>query len=257
MKKTSIRNPKSRRPKVKTRLAEQTVNCRVPEEALSFFRHNWEFASSSILSHLRELSQGKQTAIEHYAMRVLKMKQLKQEEPLRSGAIRLIIAMLPKTFPTLKELLSDSSSPLWYEVQFTAFCALDRDDLTEADQERVLALVEDYLMNVKSGAGYATWKAGDLLGDEWNTPGTVQLLEKLLFSAKHVTGRKAAIHGIQHAILKAAPSERKRLFALMSKVTSEDRSANVRAYANSTLKGFGCHHISADSANSNNVREAS
>jgi hypothetical protein len=192
--------------------------------------------------------------MEHYAMRVLRTKQLKSNEPLRNGAIRLIVALLPMTFPALKELLSDSSSPLWYEVHFTAFCSLDRDDLTETDQQRVLALVEHYLMNVKTESGYAAWIAGDLLGDEWNTPETVQILETLLFSAKHVAGRKAALHGMQHAIKKARPSEVKRLFSLIRTASSADPSAEVREHASLTLEGVGCHLISADKASSSGVR---
>jgi len=157
-----------------------------------------------------------------------------------------VVALLPQTFDLFEGLLSDCSSPLWYEAQFTAFSALDRGDLSQRDQNRVLALIERYLMNVKSGSGYAAWKAGDLLGDEWNTTETVQILEKLLFSAKSVAGRKAALHGIEHAIRKALPSERERLFSLIRKLASIDRSAEVREDASLALKGVGCHHLSPE-----------
>jgi hypothetical protein len=174
------------------------------------------------------------------ALRVLRDKNLKRNETLRNGAVRLIVALLPKTFSSFEKLLSDFSSPLWYEVQFTAFCSLDRDDLSDADQRRVLNLVEHYLMKVKSRAGYAAWKAGDLFGDEWNAPETVQILERLLFSAKHVAGRKSAIHGLEHAINKATPSERNRLFSLILKATSADPSTEVRENARLALEGVGC-----------------
>ncbi len=177
------------------------------------------------------------------AMRVLGDKNLKRNETLRNGAARLIVALLPKTFPTLEKLLADFSSPLWYEVQFTAFCSLDRGDLSKSDQRRVLELVEHYLMNVNSAAGRAAWKAGDLLGDEWNAPETVQILERLLFAAKYVPGRKSAIHGLQHAITKAAASERDRIFSLIQKASSVDPSADVRDKATFTLKGVGCHNL--------------
>ena len=53
------------------------------------------------------------------ALRVLDDKNLKRSETMRNGAVRLIVALLPKTFPTLEKLLADFSSLLWYEVQFT------------------------------------------------------------------------------------------------------------------------------------------
>jgi hypothetical protein len=160
------------------------------------------------------------------------------------------VGLLPKTFAVLEKLLSDFSSPLWYEVQFTLFSALDRDDLSENEQRRVLALIENYLMTVTSGAGYAAWKAGDLLGDEWNSLETVQILARILFSSKNVAGRRAALHGMEHAIKKARPSETERLFSLIRKVASGDRSAKVRKLASLTLAGVGCHHLSANKTSS-------
>lgn len=253
MKKTYVKNPRSRR-KTKTRVTKQTVNGGVPEWALSFLRSSSELASSYILSNLCQLSRDEQTAMEHHAMHVLRDKRLKGNEALRNGAVRLIVALLPKTFPALHELLSDSSSSLWYEVQFTAFCALDRDDLAETDQKRVLDLIEHYLTNARSEAGHAAWKAGDLLGDEWNAPETVKLLEKLLFSAKHVAGRKAALHGMEHAIKKAIPSERENLFSLIHKAASSDQSAELRKTASLALEGVGCHHMSAREASASSVQ---
>lgn len=98
-------------------------------------------------------------------MRVLKNFELKDEK-LRAGAVRLIVALLPKTFAALESLLRDCSSPLWYEVHFTIFCALERDNFAPADQARVKQLIREYLLNIRSGSGFAAWKAGDLLGDE-------------------------------------------------------------------------------------------
>ena len=232
-------------PKEKHRAGKRTTNKRVPEWALSFLKGS---------SDVRRLRPHEQTAMEQPAMRVLRDKRLKRNEALRNGAVRLVVALLPKTFPALEEFLSDSASPLWYEVQFTAFCALDRDDLGQAEQKRVVTLIEDYLMNVKSRSGYAAWKAGDLLGDEWKTRETVQILERALFAAKHAAGRNAALHGLEHAIRKATPSERQRLFSLIRKAASADRSAEVRKNANLTLEGVGCHHMSAQEVTAGGVQ---
>jgi hypothetical protein len=212
-----------------------------PEWAIAFLDENFQRASSSILDSLRKLERDQQTVLEQCAVRVLADPRLRRIEKLRNGAVRLIVALLPETFPTLKKLLSDCSTPLWHEVHFVAFSALDRSDLSETDQIQVLALVEQYLMNVKSDAGFAAWKAGDMLGDEWYTPETLQILEKLVPSARYVAGRKGALHGIQHAMDEATPSEMTRIRSLLRKVASEDPSAEVRRYATYTLEDGGCH----------------
>jgi hypothetical protein len=224
-------------------VTKQNTSRQLPGWSLAVLKSSSDLASSSIPDNLGRLRQTEQKAMERHALRVLSDKKLKRNEALRNGAVRLIVALLPKTFLVLEKLLGDFSSPLWYEVQFTIFCALDRGDLSKSDQRRVLTLVERYLMNVKSTAGYAAWKAGDLLGDEWNAPETVQILERLLFSAKHVSGRKSAIHGLKHAIEKATPPERDRLFSLIQEAASTDASAKIRARASSTLRGVGCHHL--------------
>lgn len=232
MKKTYNRSQKSKPKK---------NNHNLSERAIGFLNENSEYASSSILDDFKKLDHGQRSVIEKCAVRVLADQNLRRDEKLRSGAVRVIVALLPETFPFLEKLLSDSATPLWYEVHFTAFSALDRDDLSESDQRQVLALVERYLVNAKSEAGFAAWKAGDILGDEWYAPATVEILERLLSSARHVAGRNAALHGIQHAMNKATPSQKKRLLSLVRKVASEDPSATVRDYATYTLTDGGCH----------------
>jgi hypothetical protein len=232
MKKTYDRSHKSN--------PRKKINQSLPEWAVEFLNENSQYASSSILGELKKLDQTQQTMIEQCAVRVLADQRLRHDEKLRTGAVRLVVALLPKTFSALEKLLSDFSVPLWYEVHFTAFSSLDRSDLSEADQKRVLTLIEKYLLNAKSEAGFAAWKAGDILGDEWYGPETVGILERLLYSARYVAGRNAALHGIQHAMNEMPPSERERLLSLVRKVASEDPSVEVRDYATYTLTNGSC-----------------
>lgn len=215
-------------------------NHNLSEWAIVFLNENSEYASSSILNDFRKLDHSQQTVLEKCAVHVLADQGLRHNEKLRSGAVRLIVALLPKTFPVLEKLLSDCSMSLWYEVHFTVFSALDRGDLSKADQKRALVLVERYLRNAKSESGFAAWKAGDILGDEWYAPETMQILERLLSSARYVVGRNAALHGIQHAMNKATLSEKEHLLSLVRKAASEDQSAKVRDYATYTLTDGGC-----------------
>ena len=144
----------------------------------------------------------------------------------------MIVALLPETFPNVEEVLSDSLSPLWYDVHFIVFNSLERSNLSEADQKRVLTLVEKYLVNAKSEAGFAAWKAGDMLGDEWYAADTVEIPTRVVRSARYVASRNGALHGIQHAMNEATPSEKERLLALVRKVASEDASSEVSRICN-------------------------
>ncbi|SRR5713226_2973768 len=217
------------------------TNNSIPEWAIGFLNENSQYASSFILGDLGKMDRRHRSVLKKCAVRVLADQRLRRDEKLRSGAVRLIVALLPEVFPILEKLLSDFSMSLWYEVHFTAFSALDRSDLSKSDQKQVLALVERYLVNAKSEAGFAAWKAGDILGDEWFAPETVEILERLLSSARYVAGRNAALHGIQHAMNGATPSEKKRLRSLVRKVASKDRSSEVRDYATYTLTDGGCY----------------
>ena len=213
------------------------------QTAWRFFEEISDLASSSILDALKLLPRSDQARIRQLAARALRdvrLRNQKTDERLRNGAVRLIVALLPETFPLLEKLLEDCSSPLWYEVHFTLFAALNRADLSVEDQKRVLHLIKDYLIEIQSAAGYAAWKAGDLLGDEWLDPETVGILEELLFSAKHVAGRKAVIHGIEHALRKMTLPGRNRILALVERAAVEDDSEVIRRRAQSILEGRLC-----------------
>ncbi len=225
----------------KTRKLQGIKGERLPERARSFLRSVAGLANSYILDELKTFSTDDQRAVKRYAMRVLRDSSLMRDSELRAASARVIVALLPESFAAFERFLSDSSTPFWYEAHFTAFVQLDRSDLSEADQSRVLGLIETYLTLAKSQAGFAAWKAGDLLGDEWLSSETVRILEKLLFSAKYVAGRAGALHGIKHAITRASPSGRNRLSSLIRKVAAEDRSSTIRRSAELALEGVGCH----------------
>jgi len=112
--------------------------------------------------------------------------------------------------------------------------------LEPADQARVLQLIRTYLLSIRTDAGFAAWKAGDLLGDEWRDSDTVEMLGELLLSARYASGRKAALHGIEHALNHATKAEADKLSALVRKTAQGDRSIEVRREALLALEGAGC-----------------
>lgn len=230
------RNPRSK----KTATATRDMNKQAPKWAHKYLEENCNYDSSSILELLRDLDARKRKTLKSSAIAVLADKRLRGNENLRNGAVRLLVALLPETFAVFERLLSDSLSPFWYDVHFIAFNSLERNNLSKTDQQQVLALVERYLVYARSEAGFAAWKAGDMLGDEWYAPETAEILERLLSSARYVAGRNAALHGIQHAINEVTPSEKERLLSIVRRVAAEDPSAAVRSYATYTLTDGGC-----------------
>jgi len=205
-----------------------------------FFEEVSDRDSGSIRRRLRRLPPREQARIRQLADHFVRDPALRRNEKLRNGAARTIVALLPESFSSIKELLSDSESRLWHQVHFIIFAALDRKELRKNDQIRVLKLIQSYIREAKSSAGYAAWKAGYMLGDNWLSEETVKMLEELLFSAKYPAGRKSALHGIKHALTRASPAQRTHLFSLIQRVANEDRSAAVRLAARLELRSTQC-----------------
>ncbi len=212
----------------------------INKQSRGFLEENCRVAAASIRRRFHQLSPLRRRQVFQLALRVLGNSALKRNATLRDGAAGLVVALLPNSISIVRKLLRDRSSALWYEVQFTIFCTLDAYDLKPKDRAPVLRLLYEYLLTINSDAGSAAWKAGDTLGDEWRSPETVKMLSDLLFSARFVAGRKAALHGIEHVLSKTTTEEAKELWAHVQRVAHQDRSAKVRRDAELTLKGVRC-----------------
>jgi len=207
---------------------------------VKFFEEVSDRDSGCIRRRLRRLPPREQARIRQLADHFVRDPALRRNEKLRNGAARTIVALLPETFSSVTELLSDSKSRLWHEVHFIILAGLDRKALRKNDQIRVLKLIQSYIREAKSNAGYAAWKAGHMLGDNWRSEETMKMLEELLFSAIYPSGRKSALHGIKHALIQASPAQSRHLFSLIQRIASEDRSAAVRLAARLALRGTQC-----------------
>lgn len=198
-------------------------------------------ATSAIQERLARLPNTDKRAVRDLAIGVLRGGgKLRRNEKLRSGAVRLIVALLPHTFEAFASVLKDTSSPLWYENHFTMFCSLCREELTPSDQGHVLGLIRTYLLTVRSDAGFAAWKAGELLGNEWRDSRSIRILGEVLRCATHVAGRKAALHGIEHALHGTSDEERKYLAGLIRASSRDDKSGILRRQAEAALRGERC-----------------
>jgi hypothetical protein len=194
-----------------------------------------------VVEVLRHLLPRPRHAVEQFARRVLRDGKLMKDEDLRSGAVALVVGLLPRTFPLLRELFADKSTDFWYEAHFTTLVLLDRRDLTEGDQRRVVHLVGEYLRNIRSPADHAAWKAGDFLGDHWRDGETIAILKELVLSARYVAGREGALHGIREAVADADKEEGVELLGVARLVAVTDRSRAVRSSARFLLREIAGH----------------
>ncbi|HEY1499112.1 MAG TPA: hypothetical protein VGF88_06010 [Acidobacteriaceae bacterium] len=161
------------------------------------------------------------------------------DQALRDGAARTLVALYPEAESQIRRMLKDRKQRFWYEIHFTMFSALERDDFAEADQLDIEDILTQYIRGVERSSGFAAWKAADILGDEWRNERTVELLKGLVKSAIFPAGRMAALHGLAHAL--AATGGRSALIRnAMEDAARTDRSKIVREAASSYLRSGGC-----------------
>jgi hypothetical protein len=207
-------------------------------ELSDFLRKHHQGAVSTIRRDLAVMPvvKRKQTLIE-----ISKLLESGCEDvPLRDGAARAIIALLPESMTCVTKVLADRTARFWYEIHFIMFAALEREDFTLDEQREIETILAGYIRDVNRTSGFAAWKAGDVLGEEWRNGRTVNLLQDLLTSATYAAGRLAAIHGLAHAMKASSGPARREIRAMLEKASLEDCSTIVRKAADYVLRSDGC-----------------
>lgn len=163
---------------------------------------------------------------------------LARDERVRIAAIKLVVALLPRSIGHVERALASTGTRGSYELHFTFFCFLNavlHGRINEPIEKTVRALVEKYLHNVRTPAAHAAWMAGDLLGDHWPLPVSLPVLLRQARTARFVAGREGALHGLSHALERAPKREQWRIVGTLRSVSRTDRSRSVRAYADAIL----------------------
>lgn len=164
-------------------------------------------------------------------------------EGARDGKLRVLlakclVALLPESYPVLRDLLNPRRRGAAPDAQFSVFCFLDAiGDLDRGhhDRQRILDLLSHYLVNVNHDTAQAAWMAGDLLGDHWPAEESVPLLIHAAQHARFVAGREGAIHGISHALDRVPKRVQWQLVDCLKHIAGTDRSGRVRRYADAVL----------------------
>jgi hypothetical protein len=205
---------------------------------------DWVLSSESLGIEFEELSRRIRTAERDVRQGIIRISQrrLRQESVRRRKAerlpiVRALVALFPESLATIHECLKDTTSSHVCEVHFSLFCYLDHTQREPRSRE-VLAMLEEYLHNVKSNAGLAPWMAGHLLGDHWEPEGALPVLLKAAAEARFATGRFGALSGLEEIVQKLAPDSLARVSESARRLTGCDRSQRIRAAASRLVRAI-------------------
>jgi hypothetical protein len=106
-----------------------------------------------------------------------------------------LVALFPSSCESVRRILFRRSPANIFEVHFSIFNSLDRDDFNPLEQGGIETLLAEYLMNISSTAAFAAWEAGHIMGHEWYSPRTERALVDLIARARFPAGRLGAING--------------------------------------------------------------
>jgi hypothetical protein len=200
-----------------------------------------ESAVESVVNQVRSLRVSERKLLLATAQRMLTDVQLCRQEPFRVRAVRMLLALVPDSEPTIRLWLKDQSGRLAYEAHFTLFCYLDQvGEFFPASNLRaeLPRLVEQYLFDVRASTARAAWMAGDLLGDHWPLREGVPPLIQAAKGARFVAGRCGAIHGLTHALQRTGSGSRltASVMKCLADVANDDTSHRVRRDARLVVK---------------------
>jgi hypothetical protein len=159
-------------------------------------------------------------------------------ESRRVAAVKMAIALLPRTGPLIRQVLMTFDRHELYPVHFSFLCYMDEVGSIDMSFGRgVPYLLRDYLSRVKLSKGHSAWTAAVLLGEHFPPDRGVELLEEVALNGSTAIGREMSVIGLGKALGRVSDGGRRHIEALVARVASGDKSKSVRAVAASVLKG--------------------
>ncbi|MEW5884624.1 MAG: hypothetical protein AB1725_10430 [Armatimonadota bacterium] len=159
--------------------------------------------------------------------------------------MKVLLAAVPESLHHLKDLVLGRIGS--EQDRFVCFCHVEETvmPIGAPARRQLLSWVEEYLLTVKSQAGYGAWMAGDLLGEHWpSLREAVPVLARAILEGRYAAGRLGALHGSAHAIVRLSSGGgwrflflRDQLLNALRTVADKDRSSRARATARDVLDG--------------------
>lgn len=201
---------------------------------------------SEIASRVSGLSDRESQALLLLCENTLSSRRKREQEAVRVSAVKVLVALAPRSENQIKHWLQKNSEASFYEVHFSLFCFLDQVPSLKGAKtfaSQIPTLVADYLDKVKAETAQAAWMAGDLLGDHWETETALPVLITAAEKGRFAAGRLGALHGIEHILVRLNGSRRESVLRLLRAVWRVDKSTKVRNFAKFLLDRKDVHHV--------------
>jgi len=177
-----------------------------------------------------------------WCRKVITTPTLRNHEPTRVAAAKLLVALLPASMQILKWSLRTKRPKSTAEVHFSLMCYLDQVQYFKAlkpTRKSVLLLVKTYLMHTEGDDALACWMAADLLGEHWSLRESLVPLLTAAKDAKHPAARVEAVGGLGKAFARSSASQQARIRRALLRLTREGTAKAVRAASSAVLQANG------------------
>lgn len=190
---------------------------------------------------LKNTFRGSTDELKYCACALLSSSKYTRDQDTRLGALSMLLYLGRGGLDSLSKVLSRRSKPLDFEIHFSLFCRLERELYLKDPrlEKKVLGLLQEYLLTIRSPRGEAAWMCGDLL-HHWETAVATRILCSASRKANYPSGRIGAVHGLQHVLNNASPSRRNAIVRILRQMLHDDSSPKVRRYVEWTLRSGGC-----------------
>lgn len=188
------------------------------------------------------VAEGRGKEVVQQSVHALRKGRRRKEREL---AVKVLLCAVPGSLPHVKELVLGRIGS--EHDRFICFCHVDDTvlPLGASPQRELLSWTEEYLLTVRSEAGYGAWMAGDLLGEHWpSLREAVPVLARAILEGRYAAGRLGALHGSAHAMVRLSSAGgrshrilRDQLLGALRAAATKDRSPRVRAEARDVLDG--------------------
>lgn len=157
-----------------------------------------------------------------------------KREPERIAAAKTLVALLPKSLPTIEARLQEKNGRWSYELHFSLFCFLDdalEIPISAVTLKRIPSMVGSYLKSAERDTARAPWMASHLLAQHWPGKQAVHALTAAAVSGKHVVARSAALSGLAERLALSGPADATDITESLRAVHANDPSARLRRRA--------------------------
>jgi hypothetical protein len=206
------------------------------------FRNVNDVDFREVLAFVARQSEERQRELLTLCKRALYNAEYRKAENLRIAAVRLLVALAPRSAECIEGLFRNMEGEDIYEVHFTLLCYLEWLPLIAGAEEladNVPGMLAKYLADIEVDTADAAWMAGDLLGEYWELGESLDVLLAAAEFARHPAGQEGALYGLRHALGRLGDRERiDEVMETLRRIAGEDEDPEIRSRAASLVHEY-------------------